>query len=248
MRKLIILSVFALIVGSCGQATKKQTKETNSKTVSERGENNTIVEREAVFDSDELQFPLIGNTIGFISFDFDKWYSEGDDTLNKIEILNEDSSIWLSADVQDFVEYTNSELNIRKNNNIDFQPWAFEPSIGVFTIRCIAKTENAYTIIVDEEKNIVKQLQKHEQFQFQTLEEHVSMVLVSTDFSLNPIREKPNENAAIVNTIDDEIDLTASVELKGDWIKIENSYSNKVLGWIRWKKGDRFMVWLYYSV
>jgi len=247
MRKVtIILSAIVLIFGSCGQSNaKKQTE----KTIGELEESSSIIEKETVLDGDETQFPLIGNTIGFISFDFDKWYSEERHTLNSIEILNNNGSSWLSADVKDFVEYTDGELNIRQNNNYeDFRPWAFEPGIGTFTIRCIAKSETDYTIVVNEDKNIVKQLNKHKYFQFQTIEEHVSRRLISTDFGLNPIRKTPDDNAPIIRATDDETEVTASVELQGDWIKIEDSYTNKVLGWIRWKKGDRFMVWLHYSV
>ena len=245
MRKVVIvLSVFTLIVLSCNQATKQQQTETanNEKIVSEE-------EKEIVFNNDETLFPLIGNTIGFISFDFEKWFAEERGTFDRIEILNDNGNSWLSAYVSDFIEYTNGDVNISAHNNYEnFRPWAFEPGIGVFTIRCIAKSETDYTIVVNEEKNIVKRLKEHDIFKFQSLEEHVSNRLVGTDFDLNPIREFPSDDAPIVLATEDEIELTVSIELKGDWIKIEDSYNDKVLGWIRWKKGDRFMVQLYYSV
>ena len=213
-KAVIILSIFALIASNFGQAAKAQTTD------------------------DETQFLLIGNTIGFIVYDF---YNENN-TLNKIEILNEDGSNWYSfhSNIDDY--YLNAEYNE------DFEPWVFGPEIFGLVIRCIAKSETDYTIVVNEEKNIVKCLKKHENLIFQTLEEHVANRLVSTDFNLNPIRKSPNDDAPIIHVTDEELELTASVELKGDWIKIENSYTNKVLGWIRWKKGDRFMVWLSYSV
>jgi len=197
-------------------------------------------------ESEGVVFEPIGNTIGFISFEC---YGCKNDTLNRIEILNDDGSNWLSGDVQDFIEYTDGELNIRKNNNNeDFKPWAFEPGIGVFTIRCIAESENDYTIVANEEENIVKRLKKHKCFKFETVEEHVVNRLVGTDFSLNPIRENPNDDSQIIDINNLDAELIVSIERKGDWIKIENSETNEVLGWIRWKKDDRFMIWMYYSV
>ena len=246
MKKIaIILSVLAIIVSSCGQTTKKKA-------------NNELVIEEVQIEQEEItetQFPLIGNTIGFISFDFDRWYAEerhnpplNIEPLPNVEILNEDGTVWLLDSVQNFLEYTDGKLNI---NREDFNPWAFEPSIGVFTIRCVAKSEKDYSIVVNDmnnDGNLVKHLKKHEYLKFQTIEEHVASRLVSTDFDLNPIREYPDDNAQIIDMTNLDLELTASIERKGDWIKIEDLYTNKVLGWIRWKKGDRFMIWLYYSV
>ena len=215
-KSLITLGIIALIAGSCfGQAGSKHAE-----------------------NGDPI-FPLIGNTIGFIMYDF---YNE-DNTLSKIEILNEDGSNWYSfcTNIGDY--YLNTE-----EHNENFEPWVFGPEIFGLAIRCIAQSETGYTIVVNEEKNIVKHLNKHEDLIFQTVEEHVVNRLISTDFSLNPIRKNPDDEAPTLHATADETELTSSVELKGDWIKIKDTYSNKLLGWIRWKKGDRFMIWLCYSV
>ena len=183
-------------------------------------------------DYDETLFPLIGNTIGFISFDWETF-----EKIKRIEFLNDDGSIWRS--VKDYDAEDNKK-------NDDFRPWAYET--GVFTVRCIAKSETDYSIIVNEEKNSVKRLKKHDSFKFEDLEEHVATSFVGTIFDINPIRNNPNDDAPIIQTTDEERGVTVSMELKGDWIKIKNLYTGKVLGWIRWKKDNRFMVWLVYSL
>jgi hypothetical protein len=216
------------------QATEKQAETANNEIVVE------VEQEETVSDSNETQFPLIGNTIGFISFDWDKWE---ENTSIKIEILNDNGSIWCSFDGN---PYDYSERS--RNPDKDFKPWAFEPGIGVFIMRCIAKSGNGYTIVANEEQNLVKQLEKHGYLKFQTVEEHISYTLVDTDFNLNPLREYPSDEAPIIDIINFDVEVISSIERKGDWIKITNSFTSEVLGWIRWKKCDRFMVWLYYSV
>jgi len=206
-----------------------------SETLSENMQN-----EESVFNEDYPRLILIENTIGFITAKTE-WWSEN--LSSRIDILNDDDSIWYSFDA-DTYEYSDRSTEW----NEDFKPWAFEPIIGVFTMRCIAKTDNIYTIIANEEKSIVKHLKVHKNFQFQTVEEHIVNRLVGTDFTLNPVRETPNDNAPIVYATDEDIYVIASIEREGDWIKIESAFTNKVLGWIRWKKDGRFMIEMYYSI
>ena len=72
MKKIaFILIALVFIAGSCKQATKKQTEETNSEIVNEQEENNATVEKETVPDSEELSetaydFELNGIYYNFI--------------------------------------------------------------------------------------------------------------------------------------------------------------------------------------
>ena len=193
-------------------------------------------------ESEESPFLLLENTIGFMRASY-----ENLDTLQRIEFLNDDGSVWFSfhADILEYHE--NVERGVNADNE-DFEPWAFGPEIGVFVIRCIAKLEAGYTVIVNEKTNTVKQLKKHNNIQFQTVEEHVLGAIIGNDFNVNPIRENPNDNAKVVYATDEEIEVLTAVEMKGEWIKIEDIYSNKILGWIRWKMDGRLMIQMYYSI
>ena len=229
---LTLISLFAFFAVFCNQPTKNRTETAKSESSFEKVEE-TICEIETL-----SQFPLIGNTIGFVMF-LDRGLAEID-RLNKVEILNDDGTIWHSfyvgGCVSDFV-----------GNNELFRPFAFE--FFVLAMRCIAKSEHYYTVVVNEEKNLVKRMRRHSEFGFQTVEQHV-LRLVGTDFRINPIRTYPNDDAPIVHEewYKYEDFLIMAIEAEGDWIKIIDAWEDEILGWIRWRKDDRFMVWLFYSI
>ena len=226
----IILSAITLL--GCRQTTKNKSVTSD-----------TVVADTIIFNIG-TPFKSIDNTIGFITLE-----TENLDTLNKVEILNDDGSVWLAfySDFRD--DYTVYE---------DFAPWAFEPSIGVFAIRCVAKTEDDYTIVVNDTKDgygvvvkkdeqILKHLKKHKNIKFSTIEEHIlNGVLIDTDYGINPIRKSPDENAPIVDV---ELDyIIYAVKMKGDWIQIKDEIADKIVGWIKWRSGNRFMITMFYSI
>ena len=248
MKKItIILTIFAFFALSCNQPTRNQAKTTKNEIVVEQNYGLQQLE-EKIFceivpenkETDDLsQFPLIGNTIGFVVLDWNKVY-EDFDASNKIKVLNDDGSIWHS-NIFTFDEEFYNEL---------FRPWVWAPEFGGFVMRCIAKSENYYTIVVNEEKNLVKRLRKHNHLLFQTVEEHVLNALVATDFDINPIRKYPCDDAQIIeiSSYDFVLSVLFSIERNGDWIKIRDVFGGEAFGWIRWRKGDRFMVQLQYSI
>jgi hypothetical protein len=199
-------------------------------------------------ESEDVDFFLIGNTTGFITrIQPEQGTLNPLDFSNRIEFVNDDGSNWFSlpVDLGNYSLYVERDLFQR---NSEFKPWAFEPGIEVFAIRCIDQTDSTYIIVVNEDENLVKQLKKHEYLKFQTIEEHVINRLVGTDLEKNPIRKNPSDNATIIDITNLDIDVTHSIERNGDWIKIVNTFTEEVLGWIRWKKDDRFMISLYYSI
>jgi hypothetical protein len=69
-KTVIIVSIFALIASSCGNATKKQPEATDNETVVEQKTNNATIKEETIFDSDEsensiedtTEIPILKNT------------------------------------------------------------------------------------------------------------------------------------------------------------------------------------------
>ena len=235
MRKItIIFSLIVFAVSCYGRVATTQARKTEILSEKLCGYSRS---EEFIF----TQFPLIGNTIGFVRARYEWWNHENREA-STITILNDNGTVWHSFDVDTY------ELAERRDEwNDDFRPWAFEPTIGIFAIRVIAKSENYYVIVVNEEKNLVKRLKKHNDLKFETIEEHLIGLLIDTYPSLNPIRETPNDNALIMHILDDMEVLTA-VESKGEWIKVADVFTDRVLGWIRWRKDDRFMIWMFYSM
>lgn len=182
----------------------------------------------------------IGNTVGFITFPEP---GEKDGLKDKAQILNGDKSVWMSF----YIDYFRHNQEWKNN----FSPWAFEPGIGVFVVRCTKINSDSYTIVVNEALGLEKNLKKNPNITFSTVEEHILNAPI-LDFNRedNPPRKSPNDNAEII-PVDSEAEgdeFLHAVEMKGDWVKLEDSLSNEVLGWVRWRKGSLFMVEIYYSV
>jgi len=180
---------------------------------------------------------LIGNTIGFVRLDI----SAELDRENNIEFLNDDGTLWHSfcADVARHNFLFDRELN---------HTWLSSFEIGGLIMRCVAKSEKYYYVVVNERTNLVKRVRKHNDLFFQPLEFHILQTVVWTDFDINPFRTYPNDDAQVADSSRFKDKLLAPVEMEGEWIKIIEVFSEEVLGWIRWRKGDIWMVELGYAI
>ncbi|MDL2262853.1 SH3 domain-containing protein [Bacteroidales bacterium OttesenSCG-928-I21] len=176
----------------------------------------------------------INNTVGFISINH-----ETPDSINKITFLNDDETIWMTFMADDFGNVIDWHE--------DFHPWALESGIMVFAVRCVEKNDDGYRVIVNEGQEMEKQLLKHKNIEFSTIEEHLLTILIDFDIKQNPIRETPDDNGEIL-FVDDLGDLINVVEVNGDWIKIRDLYNDKILGWIKWREKNEFLIDFYYSV
>lgn len=186
----------------------------------------------------------INNTVGFLSFPEP---GEKDGLMDKAEILNKDGSLWMSF----YIDYSHHDHQWKEN----FRPWAFEPGIAVFVVRCIKVNKDSYTIVANEELGMEKYMKKNPNIIFSTVEEHVLKApILAFDHSNNPIRKEANDQAKTINIEDiydpdpDIDDFFCGIEMKGDWVKLENIFNEKSVGWVRWRKDNRFMVEFYYSL
>ena len=244
MKKITLTFItLAFFASSCNQATQRQVQTANNEIFCEKAEEiicENIPEKNEI--DDFFRSPLIGNTIGFVIFDSKAIFENRVDTLNKIEMLNDDGTIWhsLYSDFPDFTEEMHNEL---------FRPLYFDPHAIRLAMRSIDKSENYYTIVVNEEKNLIKRVRKHSNLLFYTVEESVESSWLCTDVRINPLRKYPNDDAEVIE-IDYRTDLFDPIERKGEWVKVRDvlAYEAETVGWIRWRKGDRFMVWVWCSI
>jgi len=185
-------------------------------------------------DEEPLYRPAVGNTIGFITFDH-----EDIDAENKITFLNDDGSVWMEFGADDY--HYDKEIKWAG----DFHPWALESEYKVFVIRCTGKDDKGYRVIIDEEHGTEKQMPKHRNIKLTTTEEHMLNYFIGYDRTNNPLRETPD--GTIIQPEETE-DILSAVEVKGDWIKIKDVDSNEILGWIKWRDKDVFLIDFYYSM
>lgn len=130
-------------------------------------------------------------------------------------------------------------------------PWAIKTDYGLLVFRVIAQDNEFYKVIADEEKKRISFIKKNDPLmEFQEWDQHILKTFsIEFDEKKNPVKEKPEENAAAVKFEANEDRLFHPVSISGDWLQLSTEEkSGEKKGWIRWKRGNRVLVeWFYLS-
>jgi hypothetical protein len=177
----------------------------------------------------------IANTIGFITF-----YHEDIDGENKITLLNDDGTVWMAFEADQY--HNGMQIEWKE----DFSPWELESETMTFVIRCVGKYDGGYCVVVNESSGEEKRMRYHRNIKISTIEEHILDRLISFNPVDNPIKDSPG--GTTMDLSDTPGDLFTIVGIEGDWIKIRDEESNNTLGWIRWRENDRLLISIYYSM
>lgn len=180
--------------------------------------------------------------IGYLFIDISKIYYHNKNF--EISSINKEMSLFFNGKkikindksydiIEDFNEY-----------NEFIKSEAFFPEYDLFIVKCIKKS-NGYYITINSKEFFIDNEKYNDLLTFKTQEKYMLDAYPVPSIK-NPIREKPDSNAKI---IDDYNEFTfISVEIKGDWLKIkddkecysgENPSKKDIIGWIRWRdKGE----------
>lgn len=234
-----MLILFLLIFGSCVErqvnASAFPTPNTNT------SEEPKSVQRDS-----------IGNTIGVIVLD--KYEKE-----DFIHIFNEDGSLWYK-----FTYYYDESSGMFPYANDDFRPFAFHLDYFVLVLKCAGKEAGRYEVVVNEKTGLKKYVMANDlTMKFQTWEEHILQIYaIEFNQEENPLLESPQGKTKKVNLPKGEIERAnlpiyptfQPTKVKGDWLKVKWKIPKEKqvkgakydFGWIRWKKGERLLVELFY--
>jgi hypothetical protein len=150
-----------------------------------------------------------------------------------LQIYNEDGSIWKAF-----------ELNDNFSDNV-IMPLAQKAENRVLVFRCIGRKDNFYSVIVNEEKNVVKYIKPHSPyFNYETWQQHIVKAFsVDFDNSKNPLKEKPLNSSRSLYFNKEH--FYHPVEIKGEWLKVKDDDDKQ--GWIRWHNEKGLLINLYYD-
>ncbi|WP_424964053.1 hypothetical protein [Ekhidna sp.] len=166
-----------------------------------------------------------------------------DNTDHKIELLNEDGSVWYLVDCYEPLNY-----------NPDFRILAFKPDYFLFKIKCKRETQTHYEVVVNEETGLTKSLKKSDKIKLVNWEKYVTDVF-SVDFEPTDIQVLDNIDGTPISEQPKSENLMIPKEVKGDWMRIiwtpgnyeyPSDNSNVQSGWIRWRTNNRITVTLYH--
>jgi hypothetical protein len=121
---------------------------------------------------------------------------------------------------------------------------AYYPDYGVFVIDANKSNNNEYMVFINGQWKVLKE----NNLIFKKWEEFLKDILIKLPDNIN-LHYQKNINSKKIKI---QRDLSFRVlEVEGDWIKIEcnqncEECSKKTKGWVKWRKGNKLIVYLYY--
>ncbi len=161
-----------------------------------------------------------------------------------IHIYNADGSLW-----HRFTFYYDDSDGKLEYANENFRPFAFHPDYFLLALKCVRKETGRYEVIVNEETGLKKYVKADDpSLRFETWGGHILKVFaVGFNRKENPVLNAPQGRVKKVAIPDVPFH---PVEVRGEWLKIKWEAANKGArndsGWIRWKRGERLLVELFY--
>ena len=68
--------------------------------------------------------------------------------------------------------------------------------------------------------------------------------VTNLNWELNPLQEAPSEKSKMIRIKDKEATYRV-INVKGDWIEIQNEHNAHEKGWIQWRKADSLLIEVY---
>jgi len=190
----------------------------------------------------EKQVSTTSNSLGLIVLS--DVYSNKD----FIQIYNEDGSLW-----HKFTFYYDDSDGKFEYANENFHPFAFHPDYFLLALKCIRKEVDRYEVIANEKTGLKKYVKADDpSLKFETWENHILKVFaVGFDRKVNPVLEAPQGRVKKVTRQDAPFH---PVEVRGEWLKIkwdvtsgtESKDTKYESGWVRWRRGEKLLVELFY--
>lgn len=123
---------------------------------------------------------------------------------------------------------------------------AYYPDYGVFVIDANKSNDNEYEVYINGEWKIIKD----NNLLYKKWEEFIKDILIKLPDNIS-LHSQKNTKSKKIKT---KKDLSYRVlQVEGDWIKIECNencedcnHKHKTKGWVKWKNGNKLIVYLYY--
>lgn len=143
------------------------------------------------------------------------------------------------------------------NNNEKCCANFHKPDYGIMNFICLDQSDNNYKILVND--SVTKYMYKNDLVSFKTWEDYIKSAMglrrslhdVSIKPEDNPFRTEPNDNAEIVDLVN-EFESMCGLEVKGEWLKVrldcsefcedEVDCENSLEAWIKWRNGEELII------
>ena len=122
-------------------------------------------------------------------------------------------------------------------------PLFFKPDYDIFYMVCLER-QKAYYKVLSATGDIY--FVPKAEAKFVSWEAFLSNTtgVTNLNWELNPLRETPSEQSKVISTKDREA-IYQVINVKGDWIEIQNEHNAHEKGWIQWRKADSLLIEVY---
>ena len=122
-------------------------------------------------------------------------------------------------------------------------PLFFKPDYDIFYMVCLER-QKAYYKVLSATGDIY--FVPKAEAKFVSWEAFLSNTtgVTNLNWELNPLRETPSEQSKVISTKDREA-IYQVINVKGDWIEVQNEHNAHEKGWIRWRKVDNLLIEVY---
>lgn len=137
----------------------------------------------------------------------------------------------------------NKEIEEDIYNPKHIVPLFFKPDYNIFYVVCL-ENQKAYYKVLSATGDIY--FVSKTQAKFVSWEAFLrnTMGVTNLNWELNPLQEMPSEQSKVIRTKDREATYQV-INVKGDWVEIQNEHDAHEKGWIRWCKADSLLIEVY---
>ena len=162
---------------------------------------------------------------------------------NKTELLG----IGLVKIEKQLIVIKNQQLNKEIEEDIynpkHIVPLFFKPDYNIFYVVCL-ENQKAYYKVLSATGDIYFVSKAEAKFVSWEAFLRNTMGVTNLNWELNPLQEAPSEQSKVIRTKDREATYQV-INIKGDWVEIQNEHDAHEKGWIRWCKADSLLIEVY---
>ncbi len=122
-------------------------------------------------------------------------------------------------------------------------PLFFKPDYNIFYVVCLER-QKAYYKVLSATGDIYFVPKAEAKFVSWAEFLRNTTGITNLNWEQNPLREAPSEKSKVIKIKDKEATYQV-INVKGDWIEIQNEHNAHEKGWIQWRKADSLLIEVY---
>jgi len=137
----------------------------------------------------------------------------------------------------------NKEIEEDMYNPKHIVPLFFKPDYDIFYMVCLER-QKAYYKVLSATGDIYFVHKAEAKFVSWSEFLRNTTGVTNLNWEQNPLQEAPSEKSKVIRIKDKEATYQV-INVKGDWIEVQNEHNTHEKGWIQWRKADSLLIEVY---